>query len=127
MVLSRQSEAKREKALFGLEPDRSVIGRSSAPDVLGALDLAPAEERPGPVGRVDPLRDDALEPHRAGPPEQRRAFPTLDMVGEPNHVVVLRSSYLPIIISSITTPVAAINPITTRDGHRRRDAADDDR
>jgi hypothetical protein len=40
------------------------------------------------MGRVNPLRHDALQAHRTGPPEQSGALCTLDMAGEPNHVVV---------------------------------------
>jgi hypothetical protein len=40
--------------------DRQV----SRPRVARTFDLAPSEERPGPVGRVDPLRHDALQARR---------------------------------------------------------------
>src|SRR5215212_4666188 len=59
----------------------------SRPGVARALDLAPSGERPGPIGRVDPLRDDALEVHPAGVPEESRAVGALDMAREPQQLV----------------------------------------
>src|SRR5215217_5193157 len=58
----------------------------SRPDVGRVLDLAPGGVRPGPVGRADLLRDDALQAHRTGMPKQGLAVGTRDMAGEPERI-----------------------------------------
>jgi hypothetical protein len=57
---AQQGDANRSVAVL-----RTLIAR--------ALDLPPTGGTAGPIGRVEPFRDEPLKPHRAGMPEERRA------------------------------------------------------
>jgi hypothetical protein len=61
---------KREEAARYHSPSRARI----IAVLSGFLHLDPIPRRPRPVGRGEPLRYDAFEPHPAGVPEDRGAF-----------------------------------------------------
>jgi hypothetical protein len=68
-MLQHERPCRRHVAFECSRSPKLIWMAESRPAVARALDLAPAEERPGPIGRVDPLETMTSSPsHRpAGP------------------------------------------------------------